>query len=243
MELVLLRHAQPQWVTDQGRGDSDPPLTPLGLERARELSDSLGKEAFDSILVSPYKRCQQTAQAVFSSPSEQRLKTHDWLREITLPDFSQTPAEQVKNFFKQAKKRPLKGWWDGVEGGESFTAFHKRISEGLLGQLESLGVKRASPGCQDNHHLFSVDPATYGSKHLIVSHLGTTGLILSELLHLELVPWVWESFALDWNGIVRLETAKVADGYIFCMRKFNESGHRDPSLGIPSLAQEGSSKA
>ncbi len=48
-------------------------------------------------------------------------------------------------------------------------------------------------------------------KHLIVSHLGTTGLILSELLHLELVPWVWESFALDWNGAkARVMVAKLA---------------------------------
>ena len=231
MELVLLRHAQPQWTDEKNRGVSDPALSPLGSEKAKELAPTLGKESFDSVLVSPYTRCQQTAQAIFPRRVAEEFQTEDWLREITLPDFSQQPAEQVYEFFARAKSRPLSGWWKGAEGGESFRAFHQRISTGLLGHLETLGIKRLRPNTKDDHHLFDIDPEIYGTKHLVISHLGTSGLILSELLHLELVPWVWESFCLDWNGIVRLETAKVADGYIFCLRTFNESGHRDPNLG------------
>lgn len=231
MELVLLRHAQPAWVNAQGKGDSDPELTALGREKAGELQASLGQENFQSILVSPYRRCQQTATAVF--PDTSMWQTQDWLREIRLPDFSQTPAEQVHSFFAKAKSRRLAEWWDGIPGGETFHDFKRRITSGLLKHLESIGVKRMRPGDGEDHHLFEIDQDTFRSRHLIVSHLGTTGLILSELLHLELVPWVWESFCLDWNGVVRLETARVSDGYIFSMRKFNEWGHRDPSLGIP----------
>lgn len=231
MELVLLRHAQPQWTDESGRGVSNPGLTSLGKEKAGELASSLGQESFQSILVSSYERCRQTAKAVFPEKNGE-LQIEDWLREITLPDFSKTPAEQVYQFFRDAKQRPLAGWWDGVPGGESFRDFHARITKGLLQYLEELGIRRLRPGCDNDHHLFDVAPEAHGAKHLIVSHLGTTGVILSELLHLELVPWVWESFCLDWNGIVRLETSKVADGYIFSMRKFNEAGHRDPSLGL-----------
>ena len=233
MELVLLRHAQPQWTDQEDKGVRDPGLTDLGRQKASALAQTLGREAFDSILVSPYRRCQETAHAVFPFASGPELETQDWLREITLPDFSQQPAEQVIQFFEKAKNRPLSGWWDGMPGGESFRDFHSRISSGLLARLETLGVRRMRPNCKDDHHLFSIDQTSYGSRHLLVSHLGTSGLILSELLHLELVPWVWESFVLDWNGIVRLETAKVADGYIFCLRSFNEGGHRDPTLGLP----------
>lgn len=232
MELVLLRHAQPKWTDENNRGVSDPPLTPLGREKAEELSTSLGREAFDSVLVSSYRRCQETAKAVFGE-DDSRLKTVDWLREITLPDFSQQPAEQVIRFFKEAKSRPLASWWDGMPGGESFRDFHARITGGLTVYLEQLGIRRLRPDHKDDMHLFSIEPEAYKQKHLIVSHLGSSGLILSELLHVELVPWVWESFALDWNGVVRLETAKVADGYIFCLRSFNEKGHRDPTLGVP----------
>lgn len=231
MELVLLRHAQPAWINNEGRGESDPKLTPLGEKKARELRISLGQESFDSILVSPYRRCQQTAHAVF--PNASLWQTEDWLREIRLPDFSKTPAEQVHKFFAETKGRKLAEWWEGIPGGETFHTFQSRISTGLLNYLDSVGVTRLRPGAKEDHHLFSIQPEAYRTRHLIVSHLGTTGLILSELLHLELVPWVWESFCLDWNGVVRLETARVSDGYIFCLRKFNEWGHRDPSLGLP----------
>lgn len=237
MELILLRHAQPQWTDSNHLGVSDPPLTPLGESKALELRQSLGQEAFDSISVSPYRRCQETAAAVFPPEHRPAPQTQEWLREIRLPDFSQTPAEQVHRFFRETKKRRLTEWWQGVPGGESFRDFHHRISYGLESFLAELGVARLRPGCQDDHHLFSIQAEQRGKRHLVVSHLGTSGLILSELLHLELVPWVWESFCLDWNGVVRLETTRVADGYIFSLRKFNEFGHRDPSLGLAKEAQ------
>lgn len=243
MELVLLRHAQPQWTDAQGRGVSDPPLTQLGRQKAQELSQSLGQERFDSMTVSPYKRSQETAKGVFPDQIP-RLETEEWLREIRLPSFEKQPAEQVHAFFAQTKRRALSEWWQGMPGGETFHDFHRRVSSGLLDRLATLGIHRLRPDCKDDQHLFSIDPDNFGKRHLFVSHLGTSGIILSELLHLELVPWIWESFILDWNGVVRLETSKVADGYIFCLRKFNEGGHRDPSLGHnPKIEETQSSKA
>jgi probable phosphoglycerate mutase len=237
MELVLLRHAQPQWTTADGLGASDPALTDEGRRRATELGQSLGSQHFDSVTVSPYRRSQETARCLFSQRPEMAWSTQPWLKEIGLPDLSTQPAEQIEAFFGNFKTRPLSAWWEGIPGGESFREFHLRVSRGLEGYLGQLGVSRMRPDVEHDRHLFVIPPALLGRRHLIVSHLGTTGLILSELLHLELVPWVWESFALDWNGIVRLETVSIADGHLFCLRVFNESGHRDPSLG--HQAQEG----
>ena len=230
MEIILLRHAQPDWLGHQGHDPNDPGLTELGRHKAEELSASLGRESFDSIQVSPYRRSQETAKAVLKN---REFETQEWLREIRLPSFERKSSEQVSQFFKTVKARPLQSWWDGIPGGEPFREFQTRISQGLLKNLKQLGVERMRPESDDDRHLFSISPEAYRSRHLIVSHLGTSGLILSELLHIELVPWIWESFTLDWNGIVRLETAQVADGYVFCLRQFNENGHRDPSLGLP----------
>lgn len=239
MELVLLRHAQPQWTTEQGRGWTNPPLTTEGRRRSLELAVGLGRQQFDSIAVSPYRRSQETAEAVFSQRPETRWETCPWLAEIGLPDLSEQPAEQIAEFFSGFKARSLSDWWDGVPGGEPFRDFHARVGQGLEGYLRDLGISRMRPDCQHDRHLFTIPPEVQGTRHLIVSHLGTTGLILSELLHLELVPWVWESFALDWNGVVRLETVAIADGHLFCLRVFNESGHRDPSLGYHGVKGEG----
>lgn len=231
MELILLRHAQPQWITEDGRGSTDPPLTAEGLRRSRALGETLGKESFDSISVSPYLRSQETIRELFSARADVSWRTEEWLKEIRLPDLTQQPIERIEKFFGSFKTRPLSDWWNGIPGGESFRDFHARISSGLEGYLHHLGIKRMRPDSEHDRHLFVIPPDLLGQRHLVVSHLGTTGLILSELLHLELVPWVWESFALDWNGVVRLETVQIADGHLFCLRVFNESGHRDPSLG------------
>ena len=231
MELVLIRHAQPQWTTEDGLGASDPLLTEQGCRNATELGLRLGEQRFDSISVSPYRRAQETARCFFSARPELTWESPEWLREIGLPDLSQQPAEQIEKFFDTFKHRPLSEWWNGVPGGETFRDFHTRVGTGLTGFLKSLGVSRMRPDAEHDRHLFLIPPELLGTRHLIISHLGTTGLILSELLHLELVPWVWESFALDWNGVVRLETVSIADGHLFCLRVFNEGGHRDPSLG------------
>ena len=231
MELVLLRHAQPQWTSEEGLGQSDPPLTAEGRRRAVDLGQTLGRQGFDSVTVSPYRRSQETAQGLFSQRSEMSWQTEPWLREIGLPDLSAQPAQQIDDFFDTFKARPLSAWWDGIPGGESFRDFHARVSTGLEGFLRGLGITRMRPDCEHDRHLFVIPPEVLGRRHLLISHLGTSGLILSELLHLELVPWVWESFALDWNGVVRLETVSIADGHLFCLRVFNECGHRDPSLG------------
>ncbi len=231
MELILLRHAQPQWTTEAGNGASDPVLTSEGKARAQALAEGLGQERFDSVAVSPYRRSQQTAQGLFSQRPEIAWSTQEWLREIRLPDLSQQPARQIDEFFGSFKRRPLEQWWDGIPGGESFRDFHARIALGLEAYLSDLGIHRLRPDTEHDRHLFSIPDHMLGQRHLLVSHLGTTGLILSELLHLELVPWVWESFALDWNGAVRLETVSISDGHLFCLRVFNENGHRDPSLG------------
>lgn len=230
MQIVLLRHAQPQWTTPEGKGNSNPGLTPEGIKRSEALSQTLGAEPFDSIQVSPYKRSQETARLAFAHRNSE-LRTAEWLREIRLPDFSQRPVDQIIDFFSNARARPLAKWWDGPPGGESFRDFHLRIENGLQSFLASLGIHRMRPDDEHDKHLFEIPEERRQERHLIVSHLGTTGVILSHLLHLEMVPWVLESFCLDWNGVVRLETVSVADGCLFCLRVFNEGGHRDPTLG------------
>ncbi|MGB0148772.1 MAG: histidine phosphatase family protein, partial [Ilumatobacteraceae bacterium] len=60
MEIVLVRHGQPEWVKG-GLNVVDPPLTDLGHRQAERLADALEGESFDEILVSPLTRARQTA--------------------------------------------------------------------------------------------------------------------------------------------------------------------------------------
>ena len=60
MELLLVRHGEPEWVRD-GFNVDDPPLTTRGHEQAERLAGRLADEHFDEIYVSPMTRARQTA--------------------------------------------------------------------------------------------------------------------------------------------------------------------------------------
>ena len=52
MEIVLIRHGEPEWVRD-GLNVVNPPLTDRGHLQAARLAEVLQSETFDEILVSP----------------------------------------------------------------------------------------------------------------------------------------------------------------------------------------------
>ena len=60
MELVLIRHGEPEWVRD-GLNVVDPPLTERGRRQARRVAEALDGEDFDEIVISPLHRPRLTA--------------------------------------------------------------------------------------------------------------------------------------------------------------------------------------
>jgi broad specificity phosphatase PhoE len=144
MDLVLVRHAQPEWARD-GISQVDPELTELGERQAELVAERLAGEHFDHVLVSTSRRAQATAR-----PVRQRL--HDipttdrvWLHEIYLPQaWADTPNEEVGRVLLEARDRPRDEWWDGLPGGESFRDFHERVTTGLMEELAA-SAPRASP--------------------------------------------------------------------------------------------------
>jgi broad specificity phosphatase PhoE len=55
MEIVLVRHAQPDWYSAEGQTHhQNPPLTALGLQQAELVGEHLAAEKWDRILgISP----------------------------------------------------------------------------------------------------------------------------------------------------------------------------------------------
>ena len=60
MEIVLIRHGEPEWVRD-GLNIVDPPLTERGHRQAEKVAQALDGEVFDEILISPLLRPRLTA--------------------------------------------------------------------------------------------------------------------------------------------------------------------------------------
>jgi probable phosphoglycerate mutase len=64
MELLWVRHGEPERIPP-GRGvPADPPLTPLGREQAQRLAAWLAPEPIDAVISSPLRRATETAAPI-----------------------------------------------------------------------------------------------------------------------------------------------------------------------------------
>lgn len=224
MEIIFVRHAQPAWTRD-GRGVMDPPLTDVGRLQSRLLaSASRTWKPPTALLVSPARRAQETA-APLAEMLEMEIETIPFFEEIRLPDWTSTPAEVVERTLREARDRPYQEWWDGLPGGESFRAFHERITTGLRDLLASRGVTRVDA---EGPAVWSLDQPD--QRLVLVGHGGSNGVALTFLLELRPVPWEWERFASRHASITRVKSRRIAGGHIFSLRSFSSVDHLPDDL-------------
>jgi broad specificity phosphatase PhoE len=222
MELVLVRHAQPEWSRDR-TAMVDPGLTELGSEQAARAADRLAGERFDRVLVSTATRARATAAPMLPKLVGTPVDEREWLHEIHMPAAWQgTPSEEVGRVLRDARSRPREKWWEGLPGGETFRDFHARVTQGLVVELASLGVERDEVGLW---HVPDDAP-----RLLMVAHAGTNSLVLGHLLGLDPEPWEWERFASDHASLTVLRSTPIAGRHIFSLQRFSDVGHLPPEL-------------
>lgn len=221
MELVLVRHAQPEW--NRGReAQVDPRLTPLGQQQAELLAAHLAGRPFDEVLVSTAKRARRTATPLLERVHAEVVQERAWLHEIRMPAAWQgSPAEEVGRAMAQARDRSREAWWEGMPGGESFHDFHARVTLGLANELAEHGVVR------DDEDLWTVPPEVEDRRLLFVAHAGTNSVVLGNLLGLDPEPWEWERFASAHASITVLRSRRIAGRRIFSLERFSDVGHLD----------------
>ena len=219
MEIVLARHAQPDWEPD-GRAVDDPGLTALGHEQAKLAAEALASQRFDALYTSPLRRARETAEPIADALG-MALEERSWLRELGLPSMQGYSAEQVQTFFRAANARPFDHWWEGLPGGENFRDFYQRVSDGverLLQDDHQLAVRLS--GAQRVWEL-----PRNRERILIVAHEGTNAVLLSHLLGLEPVPFAWVRFSHAWAGISVAQALELPGGSLFALESFNRTDH------------------
>jgi broad specificity phosphatase PhoE len=221
MEMVLIRHGEPDWEPD-GRAVDEPELTPFGRAQAERTAEALAHTHFDALYVSPLRRAMETME-----PIAKRLglepKVESSLAELRLPPLEGRTEEEVLRFFQQARARELEHWWDGFPGGESFRHFYERISSGIEGLLT--GGHRVEIHEDAGHRLWFLPEEEQHKRLLIVAHEGTNAVILSHLLGIEAVPWAWMRFSSRWCGMAFVRAAPVARGAVWVLDGFNRIDH------------------
>lgn len=217
MELCLVRHAQPAWITD-GTANMDPALTELGLLQADRLAERARSwPEVHEVWISPATRSQQTAAPLVDALGAP-ARTLPWLLEAQGPNLDGLTPEQLAELFHGARYRAVAEWWAGLPGGEDLRAFVARIAAGFADELGRLGVTRT----EGDPHWRELPR---GRRIVIVSHAGTSGAALSHLVGLHQVPWAWERFRLGHAAMAVVRTAAIADGLIFAMHSFNDREH------------------
>lgn len=221
MQIVLVRHAQPEWVRD-GLNVVDPPLTDLGRRQAEQLAERLGAEQFDEILVSPLRRARETAGPLLSVLHRDE-QVEPWLQEIREPDWHGTPAELAATAYATQSTTASHLRWDGIEGGEAASDFVERIAAGCRDFLHLRGARR---GPQDLP-VWEIDEP--GARILLVAHAGTNGVILSTLLGLQPTPWEWDRFVTGHASISVVASLPLGDGFTFGLRQLSDLEHVPPA--------------
>lgn len=222
MEIVLVRHAQPEWARDR-QAQVDPGLTERGRRQAELVADRLRTEVFDEVLVSTAVRAQQTAEPILEAVHAPVVEDRQWLHEIHMPAAWQgTPAEEVGRVLRDARSRSREAWWEGMPGGETFHDFHARVTIGLRNEFAERRVHLLDNG------LWDVPPEPY--RILIVAHAGTNSVVLGDLLGLEPEPWEWERFASDHASLTVLSATPIAGNWIFSLQCFSDTAHLPDSL-------------
>jgi len=222
LEIVLVRHAQPDWEPG-GRAVDDPGLTEFGHAQARCVADALAGEHFDMVLHSPLQRVAETAAPILERLGETG-QAASWLREMTLGSLEGSTTEQVRAYFEAARARELSHWWDGYPGGESFRHFYERVSGGLEGLLAE--HHRVSIHEDAAHRLWRIPHPD--RRLLVIAHEGTNAVLISHLLGIEPVPWVHLRFSSSWAGISRLHAIEITGGALFAMASFDRVEHLAP---------------
>lgn len=233
MELILVRHAQPAWVSSAGRNRNDPELTSLGMAQAslvaRRLADSEarpGRGDVDLLVSSPARRAQQTATPI-GRQLRLEIEVRDWLVELKSPEaWEGAPIEEVQAAFAELVPRTRERWWDGHDGGESLRDFHQRVTTGLRALLAEQGITPAvgdhAAGLWD---VAGVAATGEVDRIVLVAHGGTNSAIIAHLLGAAPEPWEWDRFAMGHASVAVLATTPMAGHHIWSLRALGDANH------------------
>ena len=118
MDLLLIRHAQPDWAPN-GIARNDPELTDLGRGQAEKLGRTKRRNGMEvgEILVSPMVRARQTAEPLGKALGIEPT-VEPWLAEIANPDsWEGSPVDEVDRMLERIRLRSVDAMWDGPPAG------------------------------------------------------------------------------------------------------------------------------
>ncbi len=222
MRFTFIRHGQPEWFTD-GRAVDNPTLTAVGRRQAQLTAERLRGTAASRLLVSPLQRARETAEPI-AAALDLEPEEAPWLAEISSPPWHGAPLDHVQQVFAEHRDKPLDDHWEGLEGGEAFHRFHRRVTHGLQELLDAAGKRRVD----ERPALWTQDAS---DAHVVcVAHGGTDASAIGYLLGIDPVPWEWERFITFHASISEVIPTEISGRHAYSLLRLSDIAHLPPGL-------------
>ena len=196
MEIVWIRHGEPERIAPGSGVAADPQLTAAGRDQAKRLADWLAFEQIDAVLTSPLRRAVETAEplaAALGLPAE----TFEGIVEYDRDSDHYIPTEELRVTKDERWTAMVEGRWDEF-GAELPEIFRARVDEAVTAIVERFPGQRVAAVCHGgviNVALGSVlgverplwfEPGYTSMSRMLASRGGIKSVAsLNELAHLQ----------------------------------------------------------
>jgi len=196
MEIVWIRHGEPERIAPGSGVRADPQLTASGQEQAELLADWLASEQIDAVLSSPLRRAYETAQPIAVALGRE-VETFEGIVEYDVNSDHYIPTEELRVTKDARWTAMVEGRWDEF-GAEAPEIFRGRIDEAVNEIVERFAGRRVAAVCHGgviNVALGSVlgigqplwfEPGYTSMSRMLASRGGIRSVAsLNELAHLK----------------------------------------------------------
>jgi len=196
MEVVWIRHGEPERIAPGTGVRADPPLTAAGREQAKRLADWLAAEQVDAVLSSPLRRAIETAQPIADAVGRE-VETFEGIVEYDVNSDHYIPTEELRVTKDERWTAMVEGRWDEF-GAELPEIFRARIDEAVNAMVDRFPGQRVAAVCHGGVISVAIgsvlgiarplwfEPGYTSMSRMLASRAGIRSVAsLNELAHLE----------------------------------------------------------
>ena len=216
MELIIVRHAEPNYEIDS--------LTEKGWKEAELLSDKLSKIDIAEMYCSPQGRAKDTAAATLKKMNRE-VEIKEWLREFkgrVKYDFLDEPIrcwDMLPSYWTQQEAYYSKKEWNTTDlmQTENVTSEYEWVTSELDAFL-------AEHGYVHENGYFRVTKANH-DKIVFFCHYGVSGVLLAHLLGFP-PTFFWQGFVMQPSSVTSIVTEEREEGIAsFRIRSYGDISH------------------
>jgi probable phosphoglycerate mutase len=145
MEVLWVRHGEPEQIAPGTGVRANPELTAAGREQARRLADWLASEQIDAVLASPLRRALDTAQPIAEALGLE-VEAFEGIIEYDSNSDHYIPMEELRVTKDERWTAMVEGRWDEF-GADLPEISRARIDEAVAAIIERFPGRRVAAVC------------------------------------------------------------------------------------------------